>query len=154
MASAIRGFNNDAFSGSRENLAQAEDDYVEALNKYGGEEGRKLATENASGLAQNQMAAAQSTAKSSARTSGMGKAASAALGGQAGATAYNQNFQQGYQVELARNQQQIENAKTRYDEAMAKDSERYSRILGAIPGLITFLSDERLKNLYTKIKGE
>lgn len=152
MAFEAYSSTGDPWYGTRENLKKAEDEYASVLNKYSGEAGQKLAKENAAQLAQNQMAAAQSAAQSSARTSGMGKAASAALGGQAGGQAYSQNFQQGYQTELARNQQAIENAKARYDEAMAKDNERYNRVMGAIPGLVSFLSDENLKVLYKKIK--
>lgn len=152
MAEFFTSIEDDPWYGTRKNMAIAEQEYADTLNKYSGEAGQKLAKENAAQLAQNQMAAAQSAAQSSARTSGMGKAASAALGGQAGGQAYSQNFQQGYQTELARNQQAIENAKARYDEAVAKDNERYSRVLGAIPGLWSFLSDENLKILYKKIK--
>lgn len=135
---------------SRRNRAGRE--YEETLSKYSGEEGQRLAKENAAGLAQNQMAAAQSAAQSAARTSGMGKAASAALGGQAGGQAYSQNFQQGYQTELARNQQAIENAKAKLDEMAALENEAYQRRIGNLGFLGGLFSDENLKTLYMKIK--
>lgn len=135
---------------ARKNKARG--DYEAAIDKYSGEKGQTLAKENAAQLAQNQMAAAQSAAQSSARTSGMGKAASAALGGQAGGQAYSQNFQQGYQTELARNQQAIENAKAKLDEAAALENESYQRRIGNLGFIGGLISDENLKTLYYKIK--
>lgn len=158
LSGLVTGTIGSAFDAASQRVKQyerrkAEEAYSEALDKYSGEEGQKLAKENAAQLAQNQMAAAQSAAQSSARTSGMGKAASAALGGQAGGQAYSQNFQQGYQTELARNQQAIENAKAKLDETAALENEAYQRKLGS-QGLLgsLFGSDENLKTLYMKIK--
>lgn len=140
------------WTGDLMSVQRSGEEYEDALNKYGGEEGQKLAKKNAGEMAQNQLAAAQSAAQSSARTSGMGRAASAALGGQAGSQAYSQNFQQGYQTELARNQQAITNAKAKYDAAKAAEEEKYQRGMGIASTILGFISDERLKKIYYSIR--
>lgn len=128
--------------------------YQDAMNKYAGIEGWKLALEQSKDYANVAGDVARGSGYKAARTAGWGKAASYALANDSANNAINSNLQSGMTAALNNNSSTMNNYGTNAQnnenlDKMKYQQERDSWGIGLQTGgqLLSAFSDERLKDI-------
>lgn len=135
-----------------ENASKA---YQEAMNKYAGEAGWKLALDKGKEYTTTAGEAARSSGYKAARTAGYGKAASYSLANDAANNAVNSNIQTGVNAAQNNNNNTLGAYGTNVQNQAGLDEMRYKQNrdswgigLGATGQVIGAFSDENLKTIY------
>lgn len=129
--------------------------YENALNKYAGEEGWKLALKQGKDYATTAGGAARSSGYKAARTAGYGKAASYSLANDAANNAINNNLQTGVNAAINNNANTMGALGTNVAHKQGLDQMNYQQnrdtagiALQTAGQLISAFSDENLKTVY------
>ena len=133
----------------------ASDAYQNAMNKYTGEEGWKLALSQGKDYATTAGDVARSSGYKAARTAGYGKAASYALANDAANNAVNNNLQTGVNAAINNNSNAMSAHGANVTQRQGLDQMEYQQKrdtagigLQTAGQLISAFSDENLKTVY------
>ena len=138
--------------------------YEEAMKKYSGEAGWKLALDQAGQYAENAANVARGSGYKAARTAGYGKAASYALANDAANNASANNYNAGISHALGNNSAALNAQATNVDIQKGLDETKYKRkkdgwatgleTAGEIAQVVSAFSDKDLKIVWLEDKKE